>query len=321
MKILIYGAGPLGCIYAARFHDEGYNIKILARGMKLKNINEHGIVIYDHITKEEKIYNVPTTTSLLPGDEYDYVFIIMRKNFIPTILPILKAAKNVGNFLFLGNNISGYDDYDKYLRPDKYLIGFAGAGGYWEDYKVHAVWSETPGLYIGERDGMMSLRLKTIKKICNNANIVVKIYRNIDAWLKTHAALIIPLAIALFIVGGDNYKLANTPDAIKVGVKALKENIKALKKLGIPILPKKLLLMSYWPNFALIRVIRKMMDSEKAEVGMTGHAKSALDEMKHFADALDNLLDQSGVERPYNKQYSKYLDPDIPSLAEGTTFL
>ena len=45
MKILVYGAGNLGSLYAAKLKDAGHDVTILARGKRLHCIREHGILL------------------------------------------------------------------------------------------------------------------------------------------------------------------------------------------------------------------------------------------------------------------------------------
>ncbi len=45
MKILIYGAGNIGSLYAAKLKDAGHDVTILARGARLREIREHGILL------------------------------------------------------------------------------------------------------------------------------------------------------------------------------------------------------------------------------------------------------------------------------------
>jgi 2-dehydropantoate 2-reductase len=45
MKILVYGAGVLGSLYAARLADSGNDVTILARGQRLIDIRANGIVL------------------------------------------------------------------------------------------------------------------------------------------------------------------------------------------------------------------------------------------------------------------------------------
>ena len=43
-KILVYGAGPLGGLFAARLQQGGNDVSILARGQRLVQVREHGIL-------------------------------------------------------------------------------------------------------------------------------------------------------------------------------------------------------------------------------------------------------------------------------------
>ena len=46
-RVLVYGAGVIGSLYAARIWRAGLNTSILARGSRLKDLREHGIVLQD----------------------------------------------------------------------------------------------------------------------------------------------------------------------------------------------------------------------------------------------------------------------------------
>lgn len=43
-KILIYGAGVIGSIYAARLSEYGYNVTVLARGKRLSELRKNGLL-------------------------------------------------------------------------------------------------------------------------------------------------------------------------------------------------------------------------------------------------------------------------------------
>jgi ketopantoate reductase len=42
-KILVFGAGPLGSILAARLHQGGQDVSLLARGQRLTGLRSHGV--------------------------------------------------------------------------------------------------------------------------------------------------------------------------------------------------------------------------------------------------------------------------------------
>jgi 2-dehydropantoate 2-reductase len=44
MKILIYGAGVIGSIFAGKLAQKGYDITVLARNNRYKEIEDNGII-------------------------------------------------------------------------------------------------------------------------------------------------------------------------------------------------------------------------------------------------------------------------------------
>ncbi|NCA98598.1 MAG: alpha/beta hydrolase, partial [Clostridia bacterium] len=57
-KVLVFGAGPLGSLFAAKLKESGHEISILARGHRLSDIREHGIVLFDEMTKQQTITSI-----------------------------------------------------------------------------------------------------------------------------------------------------------------------------------------------------------------------------------------------------------------------
>jgi ketopantoate reductase len=64
MKVLVYGAGPLGSLFAARLQQGGHDLSILARGQRLAELREHGIVLQDVRTKERSATRVHVVEAL-----------------------------------------------------------------------------------------------------------------------------------------------------------------------------------------------------------------------------------------------------------------
>ena len=78
-NILVFGAGPLGSLLAARLHEAGHDVDILARGQRLQNLREHGIVIQEEDADEREIAYVDVVESFEPDDEYDLVLGILAE--------------------------------------------------------------------------------------------------------------------------------------------------------------------------------------------------------------------------------------------------
>ncbi len=99
MRILVFGAGPLGSVLAARLHQGGQQVTLLARGKRFSDLNNYGIVLKNWMTKEEEIIQIPLLEKLIPEDAFDLILVVMRKNKALEALPIL-AANCSTNFFF-----------------------------------------------------------------------------------------------------------------------------------------------------------------------------------------------------------------------------
>ncbi|MFN2150670.1 MAG: ketopantoate reductase family protein, partial [Anaerolineales bacterium] len=138
-RILVYGAGPLGSLFAARLQQGGNEVSILARGQRLDDLREHGVVLVDVQTQEQTVTHVNVVEELAPEDAYDLMLVIMRKNHALQLLPVLAANQHTPNVLFLCNNAAGPDAFIEALGKERVLIGFPNAAGYREGYTVHCL--------------------------------------------------------------------------------------------------------------------------------------------------------------------------------------
>jgi 2-dehydropantoate 2-reductase len=291
MKILIYGAGVIGSIFAFKLKSGGNNVTVLARGKRLRQLKRYGIIIEDKIFNENFKTDVKVIDRLKPNDYYDLVLIIMQRQQVSKILPILQKNHKVPTFIFMGNNVDGAKEYLNFLDQKRILLGFGGPGGYRKDNSVIAAYvRDYCILYVGELDGIVSSRIEYIKDIFQKADIKVEIPKSIDAWLKTHAALISPLAVAAYALRDRGTRLRDEDKTIALSIKAFKENLRALEELGIPILPKKTKMMRFIPVYFLKRKLRNLLNSEFGKIALSGHADCARNEMKKIIMDFRNLV-------------------------------
>ena len=132
MKILVYGAGVLGSIYAVKLHKAGNEVKLLARGKTFDIMNEKGIIIDNKYTKKITKSKIPMVKELKADDYYDFIVVVMQKNQIASILPILAKNNRVPTIIFLGNNAKGRKEYVDAVGAERVLLGFfIGGFQYW----------------------------------------------------------------------------------------------------------------------------------------------------------------------------------------------
>ncbi|MBL1213743.1 MAG: ketopantoate reductase family protein [Ignavibacteriae bacterium] len=304
MKTLIIGAGPLGSLYTYLFHKAGHDVSLLARNEHYTYLEENGLTLINEFTNEKINAGVKITNKLDKEDEYDLVIVLVRKNSLEKIIPLLANAANVKHILFMGNNALGYKEYLEVIPSHKILFGFPGGGGSRIDHVVHYIDSEKPGgkripVVIGEIDGKVRERTTQIVELFESAEIPVKIIDDMDGWLKYHAIFVQPLACAL-IEAGDNYKLSKNPAVIRKYIRSVKEGIKILKALGYKkSYNPKLDLIRIMPEGLTIKILQKVFDSKFSEVAMMMHVNAAKDEMIELGDEILHFRERAGVDTPY----------------------
>ena len=113
-RILIFGAGVLGSLYAARLKQSGQDVTLLARNKRLKDIKQHGIVLEHALTGKTETVSVRVVEHLHENDTYGLIVVLVRMNQLASVLPLLAAHTATPNILFMVNNPSGYVDLQKW---------------------------------------------------------------------------------------------------------------------------------------------------------------------------------------------------------------
>jgi 2-dehydropantoate 2-reductase len=298
MRTLIIGAGVIGSFNASRLREAGQDVTLLARGHRLSDLRERGVVLEDFRTGRRTVTQVPLVDRLGAEDAYDLAIAIMRRNQILSILPALAQNHRIPSVLFLGNNAAGTEDMIEALGRERVLIGLANAGGAREGHVIRYLWSRRIPLWFGELDGTRTPRTEAIVRLFRTAGIRAVVVKNVDAYLKTHAAGLPALAGAAYMAGGNVRRLAHTPKALSLYVRAFRETLHALRTIGVPLRPSATRLMEWLPEPAVVFGFRRFLDSRLADMGAQPHLDAAPDEWKELAEEMRVILRQSGLPSP-----------------------
>ena len=312
MKILIYGAGVIGSIYAARLHGPEHEISILARGERLDVLQRHGLMLRHAISREEMFLHVPVVTKLSSADTYDLVIVAVRLDQLATVIPDLAANWRVPNLLFMANNAAGYGEWLAAVGADRLVVGFPGVAGIRRGPVVE--YMQAPLFLqrttVGEPDGRITARLRSVAHLFRHADFRVSICRNMDAWQKTHAAIVVPLAAGLSAVDAIGAVLARDTEVVRLMIQALREGFAVLKKLEVPITPAHLRLLELLPTRSLEHLLLDWACTPEFDVLVTSHVRAARKEMRCLADQLIVLARRTAIETPALDKLGKYLTPD-----------
>jgi 2-dehydropantoate 2-reductase len=299
-RILVIGAGVNGSVCAERLFERGVDVTVLARGKRLAEIESNGIVIENPFSQKRRVAKVRAIGELAPGDAYDYIFVVVRRNQVAELLPTL-AANTSPNVVFMNNNLNGPAEIVAALGSKRPMLGFVFAGGKRDGDIIRAIGPFDHSLMktpFGEIDGTVTPRLKRLVNLLNRAGLRAKVSTHIVDYLATHAAGVAALVPLLMKYQNDIKALARSPEELKLMAAAMRETIPVLKALGHKIVPAGQQILAIMPVFVLAFLLRLMCNSKFGEVGAAWHAQQAPDELLALADDLRAAVIRSGVPAP-----------------------
>lgn len=298
MDILIYGAGVIGSVYAARLKATGHNVSLLARGQRAVSLRAHGIQLEDASTGRRTTTQVSVVEDLAPTDRYDVVIVTVRLDQLPSVLPILAANRQVPTLLFLLSNPAGLRQCEE-LDPQRIVSGFPAVGGVRKGDVVHYIAHRPVPTMLGEVDGRVTPRLRQLAAVFKQAGFPVKLSPDMQAWLKTHAIMDMGIIIVVVIMTGGSAQLARSRRNVVLLVQAIREGLLALRALGTPLTPFYLTALFLWsPRWLTVIFFQSLLRTRLSVLGIDAHLGDDMEEIRQVAREIMAQLRSSPLATP-----------------------
>lgn len=310
MKILFYGAGIIGQIYAAKLFKLGVNTTLLARGDTYEFLKNNGVSLYNVLTKKEMNVQVPLTLKLTEDENYDLIIVTVRLDQLDDIKKNLKAYKNCSAILFMLNNPMGIQSLDQDFPDKKIILGFPGVGWTRQAKKINYIQINQQKTTLGDFDGHISNITQQLKNLMERAGFKVIIEKQMKAWLVLHSVFISSTSAAIALKNGDSKKLGRSKKSIAEMVQSVREGFKACQELGLPIIPKNLkTIFITMPKWFSILYWSKAMKGKTGTLAIAPHANSARSEMQLLSKQVLEIVGDSSIETPtLNNLLSNYIN-------------
>lgn len=294
MKILVLGAGVLGCNIANNFFRAGKDVTLLARGKWAEEIRNNGLRIKNKLSLRMSVSRIPVVTELAPDDIYDVIFVAVRYTQLETVVGVLNE-NGTKNIVFVGNNVRAEETAA--LLPEKnVMFAFTNAAGHRENDRV--VSADLRKTTIGQLKNAPSAE-KLINRIFAGTKYKVFYEPNMGDYLLCHAAFVVPAVFACYKTDGSLKRVKNDNAYLNRLIDANIEGYRAIKNAGHEILPEA------DKNFegeayrkTCFRFFKLMCATGIGKICVSDHAMNAADEMSALNRDLKKFFDENGAEYP-----------------------
>ena len=281
MRILIYGAGVIGSLYAVLFAETGYDTSIYARGKRLEFLKKNGLLY----KKNQNIRRAKATIlgELSDNDAYDFILLTVRENQLYEALTELKNNKS-NIIVTMVNSLDSYKKWEDIVGKGRILPAFPGAGGSINNDGILDA-ALTPRMIqpttFAEISGNKSEKTKQFSKILRHAHIPYQKVVDMHMWQLCHLVMVVPIA--------DAYYEADCPEragrdwkTMKKTARRLKRNFTFLRKQKGKLSPWKMNIFRFVSLPFLTIMLAVTFGSSFGDKFMYQHAMKAPDEMREL---------------------------------------
>ena len=294
MKILVYGAGVLGCNLARNLFHAGKDAALLARGRWAEELKKNGLRIKDKFSPRMSVSRIPVVTELKAENAYDVIFVVLRYTQLEPIMETLRASR-AKNLVFVGNDVRA-SAIAASLPEKNVMFAFASSAGHRERDYVASI--DLKKITIGQIAGAPSNE-RLIQTIFDGTKYKVAYEPNMGDYLLCHAAFVLPVAFACYKTDGDLKKLKGDTAYLNRMIDANIEGYRALRNAGDEILPKE---DGEFEGDAYrrtcLRFFKLMCATGLGKICASDHAMNAVEEMSALDRDLKQLFDENGAAYP-----------------------
>ena len=294
MKILVYGAGVLGCNLARNLFRAGKDVTLLARGKWVEEIRKNGLRVKDKFSPRTSVSRIPVVTELKPAEIYDVIFVVLRYTQLNSVLDTLRANQTK-NIVFVGNNVRARA-LAASLPEKNVLFAFALSAGHREPDRVVSI--DLKKITIGQLPGAAS-NAGLIGEIFGGTKYKVVYEPNMEDYLLCHAAFVMPAAFACYKTDGNLKKLRGDTAYLNRVLDANIEGYRAIRNAGHAILPKADAdFESEKYRKTCLHFFKLMCATSLGKLCASDHAMNAIDEMSALNRDIKKFFDENGAAYP-----------------------
>lgn len=287
MRVLIYGSGVIGSLYASLLSEMEVEVSMFSRGKRLNDLQSHGL----RYKKNNEIRKAKVTviSKLRDEDNYDFILLAVKENQLRIALEELKT--NISpNIVTMVNSLKTRDELELICGKGRIIQAFPGAGGGFDGEVLDA--ELTPRIVQTTTIGMTDGHEKKLLKLFKSAKIPCQIVKDMHAWQICHLAMVVPIADAYY--ESDNPKRAGYDrNLMKNTANQIKRNLSELRLKQVELTPTKMKVIRLIPTSILGAALGFVFRSSFGDKFMYRHSMKAPDEMRILHDKFYSYIERN----------------------------
>ncbi len=285
MRILIFGAGVIGSLYAALLAEAGFDVSVYARGRRLENLRQDGLLYKSNA--EIRKAPVKVLSKLEVGDLYDLVFLTVRENQLHAALEELRQNFSP-TIVTMVNSLETYDQWEAICGTGRIIPAFPGAGGGFDGGVLDA--ALTPRLIQPTTFGKTDGRERALAGVLHRAKIPCQIVPDMHAWQLCHLAMVVPIADAYY-EAADREHAGRNAALMRKTAKQIRDNLSAIAARKIRLSPGKMQAFRLLPTPLVGWILGFVFQSSFGDRFMYRHSMKATDEMRQLHEQFYHWLE------------------------------
>jgi 2-dehydropantoate 2-reductase len=268
MQIAIIGPGGIGSTFAFQLSRAGHDVTVVARGRRLEQLARDGAIV----TTDGERAAVEVASALDETTPWDLVLVTVLVSQVDVLLPALGGGR-ANTVMFMFNTFQTLDRLRDAVGAQRFAFGFPAIVASLNDGRLASS--------IMHRGMTTTVTNDLWAKVFSDAGIPATVHPDMESWLRTHAAVIVPLAIAGSIAdrrGGGLSKSESVEFA-----HAMDEGFRLVRHLGNSITPAPMAALSRFPVRALAGLFwtltRVGAFTRTVAVAPAGEPRMLIDEM------------------------------------------
>lgn len=267
MKIAIVGPGGIGSTFAFQLAQAGHEVTVVARGKRLEQLQRDEAIV----SVSGKRAAVRVSAELDTATEWDLVLVTVLASQVDAVLPALtaSAAKAV---MFMFNTFEPLARLRDAVGSARFAFGFPAILASLDDGKLTSE--------IVSRGMLTTVTDAAWAKVFTDAGIPAVVHPDMESWLRTHAALVVPVMIASVMAHTRQAGVTWT-EAMNLA-RAMDEGLRVVRKLGNKITPEPIVVLSRLPTpmvAALLWTASRQSVIRKAGAAGPGEPRTLIDAM------------------------------------------